>query len=154
MTLAEQPTLAAPNDRRRADRRRRATPMFSRYALFGGRRVEDRRSPATQDQYVDRYPIGIAVSLIVIALLCALDAVFTLLYLQKGGGELNPLMDTLIQGAGPTQFLVLKCIVTNVGLVILCLHKNFRFVRAVIGVLLTIYAALFAYHIYLAAIVA
>jgi hypothetical protein len=143
------------SDRRGADRRARATPMLSRYTLFGGRRAGDRRTPDSADQYVDRYPIGLAVAFVTIGVLCALDAVFTLLYLQKvPGGEANPVMAALIDGAGPTYFVVLKCAITNLGLVVLCMHKNFRFVKPVIAVLLAIYTALFMYHIYLAATVA
>ena len=141
---------AARPDRRSTDRRHRSTPMFSRYTLFGGRRQGDRRGTGDSEQYVDRYPIGIASALVVIGALCALDAVFTLLHLQRGGGEANPIMDVLIREAGARPFIVLKCVVTNVGLVVLCLHKNFRYVKPVIASLLAIYAGLFVYHLYLA----
>ena len=145
---------SSASDRRSGDRRARATPMLSRYTLFGGRRVGDRRTPDSADQYVDRYPAGLAVGLVSIGVLCALDAVFTLLYLQKvPGGEANPLMAALIDGGGPTSFIVLKCAITNLGLIVLCMHKNFRLVRPVIAGLFAIYAGLFGYHIYLAATV-
>lgn len=152
-TSAPSATASAPSasDRRGPDRRRQATPMLSTFTFFGGRRARDRREPDAVNQYVDRYPGTLAAALVAIGLLCALDAVFTLLYLQKGGAEANPLMAALIDGAGPVQFLVLKCAVTNLGLIVLCLHKNFRFVKPVIMSLLGIYSALFAYHIYLAA---
>lgn len=146
------PGAAAPaSDRRGAERRKRPTPILSRYTFFGGRRAGDRRGFGRDGQYVDRYPTGLAVSLVAIGLLCAIDAVFTLLYMQKGGEEANPVMKALIDATGPRNFLVFKCVVTNLGLVVLCLHKNFRFVRPVIGALLFVYCALFAYHIYLAA---
>jgi hypothetical protein len=156
MQSAVSPTPPAPMaspDRRSTDRRVAGTPMLSRYTLFGGRRAGDRRSPQSSNQYVDRYPVGLAVSLVTIGVLCALDAVFTLLHLQKGGGEMNPIMDRLMQTAGPVNFLVLKCAITNLGLVVLCLHKNFRLVKPVIALLLLVYVALFAFHIYLASTV-
>jgi hypothetical protein len=137
-------------DRRVSDRRRRATPMLSWYTFRGGRRIGDRRGGG-DGQYVDRYSAGLAVSLVAIGLLCALDAVFTLLYIQKDGQEANPIMKALIDSAGPTTFVVLKCVVTNVGLAVLCVHKNFRLVKPMIGTLLFVYSALFMYHIYLAA---
>jgi hypothetical protein len=128
--------------------------MLSRYTLFRGRRAGDRRDPNSADQYVDRYPAGLAAAFVTIGTLCALDAVFTLLYLQKvPGGEANPVMAALIDGAGPTWFVVTKCAITNLGLLVLCLHKNFRFVKPVIAGLLAVYSALFLYHIYLAATV-
>jgi len=157
MQVADEAVAVPPSvsDRRSEDRRARATPIVSRYTLFGGRRVGDRRSAESSEQYVDRYPAQLAVALVTIGVLCVLDAAFTLLYLQKvPGGEANPLMAALIDGAGPTYFVVLKCAITNVGLVVLCMHKNFRFVRPVIAALLGVYIGLFMYHIYLAAVVA
>ena len=115
--LTAAPDARFPFDRRGGDRRRRSTPMLSRYTLFGGRRAHDRRNPGSVNQYVDRYPAMLAAGLIAIGLLCALDAVFTLIHLQKGGSEANPIMDALITAAGPRAFLVLKCIITNVGLI-------------------------------------
>jgi hypothetical protein len=141
---------SSSDDRRQADRRRRATPILSRYTFFGGRRTGDRRGNA-EGQYVDRYSPRLAAALVAIGLLCALDAVFTLLYIQKDGNEANPVMKALIDSTAPRSFLVVKCLVTNLGLAVLCLHKNFRFVRPMIGVLLFVYSALFMYHIYLAA---
>jgi len=143
--------VTPPNsDRRVSDRRRRATPMLSWYTLVGGRRAGDRRG-AVEGQYVDRYSPWLAVALVAIGLLCALDAVFTLLYIQKDGQEANPIMKALIDSARPTTFVILKCVVTNVGLAVLCVHKNFRYVKPMIATLLFVYSALFVYHIYLAA---
>ncbi len=146
------PTGEAPSDRRSGDRRRRPTPLFSRWSLLGGRRTADRRDATSRGQYVDRYEAWLAGCLVTIAALCALDAVFTLLYIQKGGSEANPVMAAVIDW-GPRPFVILKCVVTNLGLVVLCLHKNFRFVKTVVGVLLAIYGALLVYHLWLAAMV-
>lgn len=144
-------------DRRGPDRRTRPTPMISRFTLFGGRRAGDRRDEravgAAAATYVDRYEPWLAAALVAIGALCALDAVFTLIYLQKGGTEANPLMDHLI-GWGPQPFVIVKCGITNLGLMVLCLHKNFRHVKKVIGGLLFLYSALLVYHLYLAAVVA
>ena len=138
-------------DRRKADRRTGATPMFSRYSLLGGRRGSDRSLGNALNAYVDIYEPWVGVSLVSIGLLCAVDAVFTLLYIQRGGSEANPIMDFVI-GRGPTTFILVKCGITNVGLLILCLHKNFRYVKAVIAFLLVVYSLLFVYHLYLASV--
>lgn len=143
---------AVPGDRRRTDRRRKPTPMLSWRSLVGGRRVGDRRRGSDSTGYVDRYEPWLAAVLVAIGALCAVDAIFTLLYLQKGGEEANPLMDALI-GVGPQWFVLVKCTVTNVGLAILCLHKNFTHVKIVITSLLGVYVLLFLYHLYLAAVV-
>ncbi len=146
------PAPASASDRRGRDRRSRPTPLLSRYALLGGRRAGERRDIGSANIYVDRYEPALAAVLVAIGLLCVLDAFFTLLYIQKGGEELNPVMAAVIEW-GPTPFVAFKCAVTDLGLVVLCVHKNFKFVKPVIGVLLGIYLALFAYHLYLVAIV-
>lgn len=134
-------------ERRAGDRRRRPTGLLSRYTFFGGRRKGDRRGDSA-NLYVDLYEPALAASLVTIGLLCALDAVFTLLYIQQGGEEANPLMAEVIEW-GPQAFVLVKCGVTNLGLGVLCVHKNFRWVRGVIHGLLAAYVALFAYHLYL-----
>jgi hypothetical protein len=139
------------NERRSGDRRSRPTPFLSRYTFFGGRRASDRRYGHVANTYVDRYEPWVGGVLVAIGLLCALDAVLTLLYLQKGGEEANPIMDEVIQW-GPQTFVLVKCGVTNAGLMILCLHKNFRYVKGVMGALLGIYALLTLYHLWLASV--
>lgn len=126
--------------------------MFSRYTLFGGRRAGDRRRGPIMSPYVDRYGVGLGAALVTVGILCALDAVFTLLYLQKGGSEANPVMAEVIEW-GPRTFVLIKCGITNLGLIVLCLHKNFRYVGAVIASILGMYSALFLYHLYLSAVV-
>ena len=139
-------------NRRGGDRRQGPTPIFSRHTFLGGRRQGDRRLAGSPNQYVDRYEAWLVGALVAISALCALDAVFTLLYIQKGGSEANPVMAAVIEW-GPRPFLILKCVVTNLGLMILCLHKNFRYVKAVIGSLLGVYGLLLVYHLWLAAMV-
>jgi len=145
-------TIESSERRGVSDRRRQPTPLLSRHALFGGRRTGDRRTVGSPNQYVDRYESWLVGALVAISALCALDAVFTLLYIQKGGSEANPVMAAVIEW-GPRPFLILKCVVTNLGLMILCLHKNFRYVKAVICSLLGIYGLLLVYHLWLAAVV-
>ena len=133
------------------DRRKRATSPFSRFSL-GGRRKGARRSGAGVNIYVDRYSGRVMASLMLIAGLCVLDALFTLLYLQRGGAELNPLMDAAIR-AGVAPFIIIKCGLTFAGITFLCLHKNFRFVRAIILAVLILYVALMGYHYYVASLI-
>ena len=133
------------------DRRRCATSPFSRFALMG-RRSGARRSGEGRNTYVDRYSGRTMGLLVLIAGLCVLDALFTLLYLQQGGAELNPLMDAAIR-AGTVPFIVIKCGLTFAGITFLCLHKNFRFVRTLMLSVLIIYVALIGYHYYVASLI-
>ena len=146
------PPVPTGTNRRASDRRSRPTSWISRYTFLGGRRRGDRRHPNAANTYVDVYEPWLAVALVAIGVLCALDAMFTLLYIQKDGKEANPIMAYVIDwGAQP--FVLVKCGITNVGLAVLCLHKNFRWVKRVITALLALYVVLFLYHLYLAAVV-
>ena len=133
------------------DRRKRATSPFSRFALTG-RRKGARRTGEGRNIYVDRYSGRVMGILVLIAGLCVLDALFTLLYLQRGGAEMNPLMDAAIR-AGVAPFIIIKCGLTFAGITFLCLHKNFRFVRTIMLAVLALYVALMGYHYYVATLI-
>ncbi len=146
------PVDAAWDGRRAgADRRQGPTAPFSKY-VFKGRRQGARRGGEGVNTYVDRYSGRIMAILVLIAGLCVLDALFTLLYLQRGGSELNPLMDAAIR-AGVIPFILIKCGLTFVGITFLCLHKNFRFVRLIILGVLLLYVVLMGYHYYVISLI-
>jgi len=73
------------------------------------------------------------------------DAFFTMLWLGRGGGEANPIMDFFLD-IGPWAFLVQKCVVVGIWLVVLLVHKNFRFARIGLYVSLVAYAVLMIVH--------
>ncbi len=134
----------------RPDRRCRSTPLFSRYCL-NGRRRQSRRGDESLNCYVDRYDAPLALVAFLILVLSILDAFFTLSFLARGGQELNPLVQNLID-FGPRPFVVVKAIVTGVCVLYLIAHKNFTFVRQVLTVVLSFYTLLLCYHLYLHAI--
>jgi len=76
------------------------------------------------------------------------DAFCTLVWLQRGGSEGNPLMDLAIQ-AGDSVFLFQKCFVAGLWLLVLLVHKNFRIARIGLWVLLAVYGVLAGYHAFL-----
>ncbi|MBI3820355.1 MAG: hypothetical protein HY286_16820 [Planctomycetes bacterium] len=127
----------------RVERRSRPTPMLSKYSLWGGRR-QSRQG----DTYTDLYGTRAFVAMLLITILNVLDAFFTLVYLQRGGSEANPIADWLIQ-LGPATFIFCKTFIMGGALAILCLHKNFS--RARFGVLLgaSLYVLLTVYHLIL-----
>ena len=132
------------------DRRNGPTPILSRYTVFG-RRGMFRRQVEGRNAYVDRYSGWMMAALVAIMVLCVLDALFTLLYLQRGGSEMNPIMAAAI-GMGVVPFLAIKNGLTILGVLFLCLHKNFRHVTPVIGGVLGLYLLLLMYHLYLTTI--
>jgi len=82
------------------DRREKATPILSRYTLSGRRcsfrRAEDQR----RGGYVDCYGQRLFFFLLLIAGLNILDAFFTIIILESGGLEVNPLVRWAIDSYG------------------------------------------------------
>jgi hypothetical protein len=136
------------HDRRvRPDRRGRPTPIEARFWL-AGRRQRGRRRGERDNIYVDRYEVrdvGLAAAVLV---LNVLDAFLTVVYLSYGGAEANPVAAWLLE-CGVGWFLAAKSLAVSVCLLFLILHKNFRFVRPALRLLLFFYAVLLVYHMYL-----
>jgi len=130
-------------DRRTADRRDGPTRLLPARATparrEGGRRDTDHSS------YVDRYTKRDVALLMTIFLLNVGDALLTMMWLERGGREANPVMDFFLD-IGPTAFLVQKCLVVGFWLVILLAHKNFRFARLGLYASLVVYAMLMIIH--------
>lgn len=128
------------------DRRRQPTPRLSRYSLLGGRRRGVRRGDEREGSFVDLYGPGVWLAICAIALLNAADSFFTLVHLQNGGIELNPVAAALL-GAGRLGFVVLKSILIALPLLVLCLHKNFLLARLGLWVGAVTYTLLVVYHL-------
>jgi len=122
--------------------------MLSRYSIHGGRRVGVRRAGEAREVYVDRFPASAAFLLIGIFLLNVLDAVFTLLHLQDGGQELNPIVARVLAW-GPQTFFFVKCGVTFACLLFLLLHARYRLVQRIFAVVFGVYFLVLVYHLYL-----
>jgi hypothetical protein len=129
----------------RFERRRRPTPMVSRYT-FRGRRRDIRRSPeGRRGYYVDRYsPIEIA-GVIVLLTLTVIDAMATLHILRKGGTELNPIMRSALE-VGNEYFLISKLTISLAGAILILLHSRYPGVRRALQALLALYGGVVIYH--------
>ncbi len=140
------------SDRRQgSDRRKSATPPFSKY-IFKGKRRHARREEEDQNYYVDRYDTKYLVLIASILILCVFDAYFTLKIIHHGGKELNPLMIRFLDRA-PEVSLFLKYVITVVSLVILLMHKNFILFGKVkayffLYVIIFLYAVLVLYEVF------
>ncbi len=129
------------------DRRKRPTQRFSRYTLFGGRRrAGGRREGENDGAFVDQYSCKLALAMLWIAAMNSLDSFFTLLHLQSGGIELNPVADTMLS-TGRLGFVASKSLLIIVPLVVLTLHKNFPLARAGIWTAAAAYTLLVGYHL-------
>jgi len=135
------------NRRLVADRRTRPTPLWGTLRMRG-RRHGFRRAGEARNSYVDRLSMRVVLLSLSIVILSFLDAGFTLLHLELGGWEVNPLM-RLALVAGIPIFLTIKICLTGVGVVFLAAHQNFRLSWVALRCVAAVYLWLLAYHIYL-----
>jgi len=144
-SIADRSDAWPRHDRRmRPDRRLEPTPFWSAF-VGRRRRRHGRRAGESDGIYVDRFARRDVVLVVAILVLNIFDAFFTLIWLQRGGGEGNPVMAWLLEhGNGP--FLIQKCIVVGAWLLLLVVHKNFRIARIGLWSLAAIYSLLILYH--------
>ena len=130
------------------DRRKQPTPRFSRYALFGGRRRGPRRTSERVGSFVDVYGRRLILLVLWIALMNIGDSFFTLVHLQAGGVELNPVAKMLL-ATGRWNFVFVKSILIGLALIVLAVHKNFHLARVGLWTAAGTYTCLVAYHLML-----
>lgn len=95
---------------------------------------------------MDRYNPALLFFLILITGLNFLDSCFTMMILEKGGRELNPIVDSAITLMG-TDFWIWKFLIVSVSLTILCLHSQFAGVKLAIFSLCSLYVGLVCYQL-------
>ncbi len=139
------PYVSGGLDRRHSDDRREE-PTRGWDSLLGFHRRKHGRRTGEQDNiYVDSYSRNDVALTIGVLVLNVLDAFFTLRWLEMGGGEGNPLMDMLIKSSD-MLFLLQKCVVVGLWLVVLIVHKNFRVARMGLWGALALYVGILFYH--------
>jgi hypothetical protein len=139
----ESDAVRVGRERRNTDRRNRPTApwkdLFSPLRRARGRRASD------QNGYVDRYSKRDVGLLFAIFLLNIADAFMTMLWLHRGGREANPIMEFFLD-IGPVAFLAQKCLIVGFWLILLLVHKNFRFAKIGLYASLAVYALLLIVH--------
>src|SRR5262245_59915120 len=140
--------LPAGHVYRGPDRRSRPTPRFSRYSLWGGRRRGARRDAEAEATFVDVYGQRLFVLVLWIALMNVGDSFFTLVHLQAGGVEVNPVARLLL-ATGRWNFVFVKSILIGLALIVLAVHKNFHLARIGLWTAAGTYTCLVAYHLLL-----
>ena len=133
----------AGDERRDSDRRDRPTTPWK--DLFSPLRRAQGRRQSDQAGYVDRYSKRDVALFFAIFLLNIADAFMTLLWLHRGGREANPVMEFFLD-IGPIAFLTQKCLVVGFWLILLLVHKNFRFAKIGLYASLAVYAFLLIVH--------
>ena len=136
------------NDTRNLDRRKQATPALSRFTLWGQRRAFRRKGDQERGGYVDQYHSGLLILLILPIGLTILDALFTMMILDDGGWEVNPVVGSAIQLFGD-RFWVWKFGIVSFSLTLLCLHSKFRLVIPIMLGITAIIGTVILYQIFL-----
>jgi hypothetical protein len=145
-SLASPDSPLPPLEVRRGDRRARPTDRISRYSFAGGRRRYIRRGYEQEGSFVDLYGTKLWMLLLWVALMNVADSYFTLVHLQAGGIELNPVAAAML-GTGRASFVFLKSSLIAVALLVLCVHKNFFLARIGLWTAAGTYTALVVYHL-------
>ena len=132
------------------DRRKQATPSFSRFIFFGRRKAFRRKEDQQRGGYVDRYSSVSFFFLVFLSGLNVLDALFTIIILDFGGCEVNPIVGSAVTLYGD-RFWVWKYGIVSFSIIILCLHSKFRTVRTILLALNVLYVIIIVHQVFLIA---
>ena len=128
------------------DRRVEPTPRFSKFSFGKGRRKAIRRADEREGTFVDRYSLRLWMMAVWVCLMNVADSYFTLVHLQAGGIELNPIAARLLE-TGRWGFVLYKSSLIGVAVLVLCIHKNFFLARVGLWVATATYTVLVLYHL-------
>jgi len=92
------------------------------------------------------YSPDLLIALTLISGLNVLDAFFTMIILDQGGREVNPLVQLAMDAWGD-RFWIWKFIVVSANIVLLCLCSHLKYVKAFIFGICFLYAAVVMYQI-------
>jgi hypothetical protein len=144
---------AGEAERRRGPDRRTRVVRALLYGSFNPRRRGPRREGEDALGAIDWYhPWWLAVATLILVL-CASDAILTVVLISHGAYELNPLLAPLIGGSG-ALFAGVKVGLTGIGVVVLTLLSRVKAfgrmpVALILYAVLAGYAALIAYELHL-----
>ncbi len=137
--------LRSSDERYLKDRRECPTPALSRFTFHGRRKSFRREADRQRGGYVDRYAPRLLVPLVMVLALNVLDILFTLMILNAGGCEVNPVVDCAI-GLWGDRFWIWKFGLSSACVILLCLHSGFWPVEKVILCIAVIYVTLALYQ--------
>jgi len=127
--------------------------------MFGGRRRSLRREDDRRCfNLVDRYHRRLMLLIVLLMVLSIADGVLTLLLLENGMYEMNPVMAYALR-LGPSAFLTGKYLLTSFGVACLVVFSNshlfgFRLrVKKLLPLMIVLYAIVIAWDTYLALLV-
>jgi len=131
-------TLPETDRRTLPDRRKKPTPMLSRYILFGLRQGFRRESDREKGGYADRYSPGLFFFLVTILCLNILDVFLANMIIYRKGWKLNPVILSAMAFIGE-RFWVWKFVIISLALIFVCLLINFKPAKKITATLGSIY---------------
>jgi hypothetical protein len=112
------------SERRCGNDRRQNVKAWFKYFLINGRRESARREEdRARSFFFDRYNQRMFAAITAILMLSIFDALLTLILIERGASELNPVMAHFLE-YGPLPFIISKYLLTSFGVVILLIFKN------------------------------
>ena len=141
------------NRRKLSDRRRSRLKTIICSLHMGRRKEPQRQAEKNRPYYTDIYERWVVIVTTAIGFLSVSDAFFTLKILEKGGQEINPVMEALLS-INDTAFLAGKFTLTVVCLFFALIHINFNVLqlfpmRKVLCTILVFYSGLIGYELFL-----
>ena len=135
---------------RRTDNKTRLKYLLRNGRRQGIRREEDR----DRVFFFDRYTPKLFAAIAAILMLSIFDALLTLILISKGSSELNPVMAYFLSH-GLLTFIVVKYLLTSLGVAILLIFKNVIFskakirTRSLFSAVIIAFAAVVAWELFL-----
>ena len=105
------------------DRRQDYQAQFKYFLVNGRREVARRGEDRTRSYFFDRYNQRMFAAITAILMLSIFDALLTLILIEQGSSELNPVMAYFLE-YGPLPFFIAKYLLTSFGVVVLLIFKN------------------------------
>jgi hypothetical protein len=137
-----------PSERRRGPDRRTHVARALVHGSFKPRRLGPRRTGEEKVGAIDWYhPWWLAIATLILAL-CGSDAVLTVVLVNRGAYELNPMLAPLIRGSDGL-FVLVKVGLTGISVMLLTLLSRLK-VFGRVPVALLLYGALIGYGVLIA----
>ncbi|MEJ2285789.1 MAG: DUF5658 family protein [Desulfobacterales bacterium] len=114
---------SSPERRCGKDRRQKNNAQFKYFLVNGRRELARRDEDKARYYFFDRYNQRMFAAITVILMLSIFDALLTLILIERGSSELNPVMAYFLDH-GPLPFIIAKYLLTSFGVLVLLIFKN------------------------------
>ena len=114
--------------------------------IYTGRKLSHENSTLRRKFGAGHYPPEVLIALALLAVLNILDYFFTVVILDQGGKEINPIVHSAMAMWGD-HFWIWKFGLISVCSILLCLFSNLRYVKAIIFGITTLYLTVIFYQI-------